>query len=138
MITLTVQDNDGAESSTKVRITVTDNRPDLFVSDIVWTPSDPVENDEVEITAFIGNNGKGASKQGFLVGFYIDNQYMGYTRIDKSINVGESIPVRFSWTGKSGVHVLKVVANDLLQFERNRQEKQFAVALSTKQVYFLM
>jgi PKD repeat protein len=94
-VTLTVTDNNGAEGSAAAWITVSDNRPDLVVSEVEWNPTDPNENDVVKITATIGNTGKGPSTLGFLAGFYIDNQYVGYTRVDQNIEKGSSIDVTF-------------------------------------------
>jgi len=65
----------------------------LIVSDIQWDPEEPQEGDIVNIVAKIANVGKGPNRQGFLTGFYIDNKYMGYVRVDESINPGESIDV---------------------------------------------
>ena len=137
-ITLTVCDNDGAESSTTTTVEVRDNRPDLSVNDITWNPSDPSEQDVVNITAEIANTGKGANRMGFLVGFYIDNQYIGYTRVDKNIEVGETIKVPYTWVATPGVHVLKVVANDILDIlkETDKTNNSKTVALTTKQVNF--
>jgi len=45
----------------------------LIVSDIQWDPEEPQEGDIVNIVAKIANVGKGPNRQGFLTGFYIDN-----------------------------------------------------------------
>jgi len=50
-ITLTVTDNNGANSTATVSIHVYDNRPDLIVSDIQWDPEEPQEGDIVNIVA---------------------------------------------------------------------------------------
>lgn len=137
-INLLVTDNSGSQASTTVAMSVYDNRPDLVVSEIGWNPDDIEEGDIVRITADIGNIGKGPSTQGFLVGFYIDNKYVGYTRVDKNINSGESFKASFTWVAIPGVHVLKVVANDILD---NLKETDIAnnsktVALTSTQVNF--
>jgi len=136
-ITLKVKDNNGATATSTVTIQVNDNRCDLVVDNISWTPENPVEKDVVQINATISNIGKGPST-GFLVGFYIDNKYIGYTRVDNSIAAGESIVVPFTWIGTSGVHVLKVIANDILdnlkEVDKNNNSK--SVALTMQQVDF--
>ncbi|KNY26204.1 APHP domain protein [Pseudobacteroides cellulosolvens ATCC 35603 = DSM 2933] len=75
---------------------------------------------------------------GFLVGFYIDNQYIGYTRVDKNIELGETVKVPYTWVATPGVHVLKVVANDILDIlkETDKKNNSTTVALTTKQVNF--
>ncbi|EIC06047.1 PKD domain containing protein, partial [Acetivibrio thermocellus YS] len=137
-ITLTVTDNNGANSTATVSIHVYDNRPDLIVSDIQWDPEEPQEGDIVNIVAKIANVGKGPNRQGFLTGFYIDNKYMGYVRVDESINPGESIDVPFTWKAEPGVHVLKVAANDILDNlkEISVENNTKTVALTTQQVNF--
>ncbi len=136
-IKLTVKDNNDASVSSSAIIRVNDNRSDLIVDNISWTPENPVEQDVVQINATISNIGKGSSS-GFLVGFYIDNQYIGYTRVDNSIGAGESIIVPFTWVGTSGVHVLKVVANDILDNlkEIDKTNNSKSIALTTQQVNF--
>jgi len=136
-ITLSVKDNNGAIATSTVTIQVNDNRCDLVVDSISWTPENPVEKDVIQINAVISNIGKGPST-GFLVGFYIDNKYIGYTRVDNSIAAGESIVVPFTWVGTSGVHVLKVVANDILDNlkEIDKSNNSKSTALTTEQVDF--
>ena len=63
----------GAKTVKTQSIVVTDNRPDLYVESMTWSPEDPKEKDVVSIRATIGNKGKGPSNLGFLVGYYIDN-----------------------------------------------------------------
>ncbi|KNY25248.1 CARDB domain-containing protein [Pseudobacteroides cellulosolvens] len=134
----TVTDNNGAEGAAAAWITVNDSRPDLVVSEIKWNPTDPKENDVVNITATIGNTGKGPSTVGFLAGFYIDNQYVGYTRVDKNIEKGSSIDVTFSWVATPGMHIVKVVANDILDNlkETSKANNTATSVLTSKQVSF--
>jgi beta-lactamase superfamily II metal-dependent hydrolase/chitodextrinase len=137
-VTLTVMDNDGADGQVSTWVTVNDNRPDLVVSEIKWSPKDPEENDVVSITATIGNLGKGPSTLGFLAGFYIDNQYVGYTRVDRNIEKGAGTDVTFSWVATPGVHIVKVVANDILDNlkEISKSNNTATAVLTSKQVSF--
>ncbi|TYQ15580.1 UNVERIFIED_CONTAM: fibronectin type III domain protein [Acetivibrio alkalicellulosi] len=137
-ISLAVTDNNGAVSEDAVTVKVLDNRPDLIVNDIVWEPISPDEGDQVKITAHIGNIGNGANKQGFLTGFYINNRYLGYVRVDESIEPGESVQVPFTWIAEPGVHVVKVVANDILDNlkEIDMSNNSKSIPLTTTQVNF--
>ncbi|HEX2925610.1 MAG TPA: CARDB domain-containing protein, partial [Ruminiclostridium sp.] len=134
-----VKDNAGAEASKTVVMHISDNRPDLVVEDIKWNPSDPVETDNIQIEAVIGNIGKGPCKKGFLVGFYIDNQYIGYKRVESSeLKTASKASVVFNWVSTPGIHVLKVTANDILDNinEIDRTNNSKTVALTTRQANF--
>ena len=137
-ITLKTIDNNKAETRASVSVSVYENRPDLVISDILWTPDNPIEKDLVNIKATIKNIGRGTSTLGFLVGFYIDNKYVGYTRVTDNIPVGGSKEVDFSWVATPGIHVLKVVANDILDNlkELDKTNNEMIKALTTQQVNF--
>ncbi|NLB81379.1 MAG: PKD domain-containing protein, partial [Clostridiaceae bacterium] len=142
-IKLTVVDEFGAQTTATTAIDVIDNRADMFVEKITWTPQEPVENDVVTITATIGNKGYGDATLGFLTGFYIDNQYMGYTKIDIddrgiSLGVGEKREITFNYVATAGVHVVKVVANDILDTlkETDKGNNSRSAVLSNTQITF--
>ena len=137
-IKLTVTDNLGAKTSIQNSIIVIDTRPDLYVEDIIWSPTDPNEKDVVTIKAIIGNRGKGTSTMSFLTGFYIDNQYMGYVASYGDLEVGKTKEVTFSWVATAGSHVVKIIANDILDNlkEIDKGNNSKTVALSSTQVSF--
>ncbi|TYQ18185.1 UNVERIFIED_CONTAM: PKD domain-containing protein [Acetivibrio alkalicellulosi] len=137
-ISLTVTDNSGVSVTKFTTVTVNDNRPDLIISDITWSPENPNEGDVINITAQIANIGNGPNSQGFLTGFYVDNKYMGYIRVDETINPGNSTEVTFTWLADHGEHIVKVVANDILDNlkEIDKDNNWKSVVLTTKQVNF--
>ncbi|HHW49841.1 MAG TPA: PKD domain-containing protein, partial [Clostridiaceae bacterium] len=137
-IELTVRDNDNCETKATAVITVSENRPDLVVTDITWSPKDPVEGDVVQINATIGNQGYGTANMGFLVGFYVDGKYMGYRKVEQHLEVGQTVNVPFSWVATPGIHILKVVANDLLDNlkETTLENNSRICALSSQAVNF--
>ena len=97
-VKLTVTDNLGAKSSAVQTVNVRDTRPDLYIESLTWTPDEPQENDVINIRATIGNKGKGSSMMGFLVGFYIDNKYIGYSKVADNviIPVGGTVEVTYT------------------------------------------
>jgi subtilase family serine protease len=74
----------------------------------------------------------------FLTGFYIDNQYMGYVAVNENIGVGKTAEATFTWVATPGEHVVKVVANDILDNlkESDKKNNSMTVALSSGQVTF--
>jgi hypothetical protein len=115
-VRLTVTDNLGVKTEASQTIVIYDNRPDLYVEGITWLPSDPKENDVVSIRVTIGNKGKGPSNLGFLVGFYIDNSYMGYVKVPDNtvIPVGGTAEVIYTWVALAGKHIVTAKVNDIL------------------------
>ena len=100
--------------------------PDLTVTNIAWSPQDPVEGDTVNIVATIGNQGFGTANMGFLVGVYIDGKYLGYRKVEQHLEVGKTVNVPFNWVATPGIHVVKVVANDILD---NLKETSWKITL---------
>ncbi|MCR5825471.1 MAG: fibronectin type III domain-containing protein, partial [Oscillospiraceae bacterium] len=141
-VRLTVTDDLGATATAEQVITVGDRRPDLFVESLRWTPVDPEEGDVVTITAVIGNQGLGDATLGFLTGFYIDNRYMGYTKTDVtdgvSLAVGKTTEVNFTYQASAGTHIVKAVANDILNnlSETNTSNNVRSAAMSSRQLSF--
>lgn len=137
-VRLTVTDNDGATAQSSCQITVQETRPDLYVSNITWTPTDPHEGDQVTITATIVNQGQGATTVGFFVTYYIDGLYAGYQRFSDLLAVGQSRQVSFNWTAVKGLHVGKVKADDIQNNinEINENNNEASAALTSQQIFF--
>ncbi|NLO21434.1 MAG: PKD domain-containing protein, partial [Syntrophomonadaceae bacterium] len=140
-VVLSVTDNLGTKTETFQNIKIIDNRPDLFIESLAWTPTDPKENDVVTIRATVGNKGKGPSNLGFLVGFYIDNTYMGYTKVADNtiIPVGGTSEVVYTWVATAGEHVVSAKANDILDAlkETDKSNNSLTQSLSSTQVDFV-
>jgi subtilase family serine protease/uncharacterized membrane protein len=142
-VTLSVTDDLGAVTTATETIIVGDRRPDLFVEALRWSPTDPEEGDVVTVTAVIGNKGLGDATLGFLTGFYIDNQYMGYAKTDVdengvSLGVGQTAEVTFSYQATAGTHIVRVAANDILNTlsETNKANNVRSEVMSSTQVNF--
>ena len=98
-------------ASNTLQVTVGD--PDLTITDISWSPSDPVVGDSVNFSYIVENQGiKGTTD--FTTAIYIDGE-----RIDisarTSLAAGETKTRSFTyaWTATEGSHEIKVVADDL-------------------------
>ena len=142
-VTLTVKDDLGADTVTTQKITIGDSRPDLYVQAITWTPAEPTEGSVVTITATIGNKGLGDAALGFLTGFYIDGQYMGYVKKDVgdggiSLAMGQTIDVSFNYVAAAGTHIVRVAANDILTAlsETDKGNNSKSAVLSNRQILF--
>ena len=77
-----------------MQITVLEDRPDLFVQELTFSNASPAENTPFTVTARIRNgteqglSGRLKPTPGpFLVGFYLDDVYQGYVRVEDIINV---------------------------------------------------
>ena len=78
---------------------------------------------------------------GFLVGFYIDNKYIGYSKVADNviIPVGGTVEVTYTALVGDGNHLLTVRANDMLDIlsETNKKNNSMSRSLSAAQVDFV-
>jgi PKD repeat protein len=111
--TLMVTDNRGASSVDTFQVEIIDTRSDLIVSALLWSPVEPQERDLVTITAAITNIGNGPTQSGFFATFYIDGMYRGYQRVNEILDIGDDHQVFFEWTTTKGLHMLKIIADDI-------------------------
>ncbi|MBU4490045.1 MAG: carboxypeptidase regulatory-like domain-containing protein, partial [Actinobacteria bacterium] len=137
-VTLTVTDDMNASSSATVTVEVYETRPDLVLEGLSFTPEQPREDDLVLITATVANRGVGATGRGFLVTFYLDGAYLGYTRIDTLLAAGETAVAQFTWIATPGAHRLKVTADDLLDNieEASEANNSASIDIIPAQVHF--
>jgi hypothetical protein len=56
-------------------------KPDLTVADIIWSPTDPKENEQIAFQACIENFGNAPSLSTFRVNFYVDDSYVAYSEV---------------------------------------------------------
>ena len=130
-VTLTVTDANGAATVRTGTITVADHRPDLYVvsidvarkgaedteySMVDETSNSIKEDDEVQVTAVIGNRGAGPvpSDMSFLTSLVRNGTSLGYQTLT-GLEKDETKTVIFHYTADDGPQVLKVVTNDILQ-----------------------
>ena len=136
--TLTVTDNDGADDSVIFKVTVTEVRADLVLESLDWDPLEPEESDLVTISATIQNAGAGPTLKGFFATYYIDGLYAGFQRINTLLNVNDSVEITFPWVAAKGVHVVRVVADDIQDnvAETNEVNNHAQSPMTAEQVFF--
>lgn len=135
---LTVTDDRGVSTTTTVLVNVADTRADLVVSDITWLPGEPQEGDEITITATIRNVGNGPTKKHFFVTYYINGVYNGYVVVDQLIEPGAAVQAVVKWVATSGLHTVRIVADDLInsinEIDETNNDRQ--VSMTFQQVHF--
>ncbi|MFH1148921.1 MAG: CARDB domain-containing protein [Actinomycetota bacterium] len=137
-VTLRVTDDAGAVSTDTLTVAVREIRPDLSIEELIWDPVTPDEGQLVTVTVRVTNQGVNPTTKGFLVGFYLNGTYLGYARVDALVAVGQTVDVTYLWTAAPGAHLLKAVADDLLENidESNETNNSFEAPIATTQVYF--
>ena len=133
------EDNYGNIAYDQCYITVKGPKmPDLVITDITWSPSEPEEGDTMTFTVYIKNQGE-ASSGSCTVKCYVDGGEIGSDRIG-SLSPGQSTTVSFTWTtpkGSAGSHTVKAivdVANEVSESNENNNER--SETLTVKEVTF--
>jgi hypothetical protein len=93
---------------------------DLIISDIAWSPTNPIVGDLITFTATVKNQAVGACGQ-FYVGYYRDGDYSLEYSIDKLYG-GQTATVVFTGTARSGMHIYKIVADYLINHVKESDE----------------
>ena len=113
-IELIVRDNDNCETKATAVITV-ENRPDLVVTDITWSPTDGGRRHGAN-QRHHRNQGHGTANMGFWWVSMVTE--IGYRKVNSILRWGRRLTCPSA--GSPGIHVLKVVASDLLDNLRKR------------------
>ena len=90
-----------------------EEKADLIITEISWTPSSPIEGDTLTLTVYIKNQGPvDTSAWGpFDIQYYIDDVNEGEWIID-NIGAGQAISRSFDWyAGSSGWHTVCAYAD---------------------------
>lgn len=87
------------------------SQPDLLISELGFSPSDPRPGEEVELRVKITNRGNRDSNR-FYVRAYVDGNSLDRKSISFGLDSGESEKVDFTWVAKAGRHEVEVVADD--------------------------
>ncbi|MBI4286474.1 MAG: leucine-rich repeat domain-containing protein [Chloroflexi bacterium] len=86
--------------------------PDLTVSGVTWVPTENVnEGDEVIITATVENLSQGSTLRDFFIRYEVDAQFVGSKKVS-GLAAGASVSVAQTWVARSGLHTLRVVADE--------------------------
>lgn len=129
-----VRHYDEAESGPySLKVSTPTGKPDLEVTDISWSPANPVEGDEVTFSATIKNNGNAATQAGtsLSVRFTVGSGDVAWSRGNTaSIPAGGTVTLTanggpFSgnskWTSVSGTHTIKAYVDDLNTFSESNE-----------------
>jgi len=116
-------------------------KPDLTVTDISWTPSEPAEGDTITFTVYIKNQGS-TSSSSCIIKYYIDSSYLDSDLV-VGLSAGESTTCIFSWTapsGSAGNHTVKAVVdadNQVSESNENNNERSetFTVTSIPVEIY---
>jgi len=92
-----------------IRAVVETEAADMIVSDVSWSPTDPVEGDTVTFTVYIRNQGAGNAGS-FKVACYVDDVKEGEWSI-YSLSAGQTTSKTFTWTAVEGTHTVKAFAD---------------------------
>ncbi len=74
-----------------------DEKPDLFIDEIVWTPESPNTGDEVTFSIMYGNQGTRIAGNDFDIGLYVDDLPITYEWV-YDLQPGESDVIECTWT----------------------------------------
>ena len=83
--------------------------PDLIISGITWSPTNPSVGSSVTFTVTIKNQGSGGALSSYVY-YYIDGTKVTSDSVS-SIPAGGTTTESFSWTATSGSHAVKAVAD---------------------------
>ena len=85
-------------------------KPDLIITDISWSPSNPDDGDIIAFTVTIKNQGSGSAGSS-TVKYYVDGSYVGYDSVP-ALSAGSTSTQTFTWTAnKCGNVQVKAVAD---------------------------
>lgn len=116
-----------------VKVTPPSGKPDLEVTDISWSPANPVDGDEVTFSATIKNNGNAATQAGtsLSVRFTVGSSDVAWSRGNTtSIPAGGTVTLtanggpyngKNKWTSVSGTHNVKAYVDDLNAFTESNE-----------------
>ncbi len=109
------------------------HKPDLTISDIIWSPTDPEENQQIAFQAYIKNLGNAPSLLDFQVVFYVDDSYVAYSEIGTMdvIYTVKSYPIVISPLS-AGMHVVRATVDSARTIDEsnegnNELERQLVV-----------
>ena len=87
---------------------------DLIITDLKWTPTNPVDGETITIDVTVKNIGTGKTIRDFYVGFYIDGGYYDRVWVTQDLAPGESTyssSIQTTWTVTPHDHDIKAWAD---------------------------
>ena len=136
-VKLTVTDSSGQQDITSQKVTPSEkDRPDLYVSSLVFSNDNPEEGDTVEMTATLKLLGMNITSP-FEVGFYLDSPTG--TLIDTVMVDGSNMTmgidadpfnVTASWKAISGAHTIYVIADDKDAIDESNEKNELTAVIT--------
>ena len=142
------ESNESNNTYTEPLTVTSSSLPDLVITDIIWSPANPLTNDEITYSAVIKNQGAAASPAGIIHGvlFSVDGSSVAWSDTHTaSIPAGASVTVtanagpsgKATWTGTTGTHTVAAVVDDVLRIteadeNNNTRSESITVSLPSK------
>jgi subtilase family serine protease len=98
--------------------------PDLTVSDISWTPGEPIEGQTVTFTVTLKNQG-GADAGYFKVDYYIDHIKIGEWSVS-SLASNQTISKTFTWTAVEGLRIVGALVDSGHGIEESNEDNNYS------------
>jgi len=113
-------------TSSPVNITVAATLPDAIVTDISWSPANPLPGDAVTFSATVKNQGTGATPVGVIVGigFAVDGTTVNWSDNNSTslaagasrVQTANGGPSGSIWTATAGTHTIMATVDDINRF----------------------
>lgn len=116
--------------------------PDLTVTEITWTPLNPVNGELVTFNATVQNLGA-STYSGFWVYFYLDNIWeIGWYWVSDGLMSGEIVYAIVNWYALGGIHNVTVYADYTDEITESNEEnntltEQISISILTGHAYFV-
>ncbi|MBQ6908232.1 MAG: PKD domain-containing protein, partial [Clostridia bacterium] len=121
----------------EIQVTVNADCPDLFINDINFSNTNPAAGEKVTATATVQNgtlpNTGGLTPTGedayYLVGFYLNDKYIGFAEIKGDLAVGAVTTASIDFEAAVGPQKVSAVVNDIgrnireVNYDNNRYDK---------------
>ena len=106
---------------------ISEQKPDLTITNISWNPSNPKEGDEVFFNYTIKNQGT-VNTTDFTTALYIDDERFDISA-RTSLEAGETQERFFTrkWIATAGNHSIKIVADDLSEIDESDERNNETV-----------
>jgi len=106
-ITMTVGTADGTHSD-EIDILVLEAVAEAVVSDVMYSPEDPVEGDVVQFTVTVGNDGTIDAENVLVRLLDVSGGLLTFAELTAPVTPGETTTVTLEWQPEEGTHVLTV------------------------------
>jgi subtilase family serine protease len=112
------------ESNNEKKVTIIPDMPDLFISNVTWSPVNISTDEEVTLSISVTNQGSTPASSCRLV-CHIDGINIGYQDLEV-IGAGGSTTIEFPWIAAEGPHTVELVVdtNDIVyEFDETNNQR---------------